>query len=121
MEKTYSNQPANDVAVDGSAAHAVQQASQAFSVVDPATGKRRTVREMTDAELMRYHSEFSNRAKNQIQQTLSLLSTVVRDINDPKLNGVVNMLEQTRQASGFVMVMEYEQNRRQNTLALVTG
>jgi hypothetical protein len=88
-----------------------------FSLVDPATGKRRVVREMTDQEIARHLRDLGAQVTLRMNR---VMREIVSHVQDPsKLSPAINELEQCRGASGMVMVLEYEQNRRANVGALV--
>jgi hypothetical protein len=89
----------------------------AFSLVDPASGKRITVREMTDEELTRHSRNIAAQIGDRMNRAMQALAQQVQDPS--KLSPVLALLEQCRMATGMSMVLEYEQNRRANVGALV--
>jgi antitoxin component of RelBE/YafQ-DinJ toxin-antitoxin module len=89
----------------------------AFSLVDPATGKRITVREMTDEEIIRHSRNVAAQIGDRMNRAMRALAQQVPD--QSQLPPVLALLEQCRMATGMSMVLEYEQNRRANVGALV--
>jgi hypothetical protein len=71
---------------------------------DPATGKRRAIRDMTDAELARHVAAATNEL-NSLQQNL--------------MNTVANATAQVSAVNGFIAILQYESDRRRANLIMV--
>lgn len=106
--------------MNGAAAgHLAPDSRSAFSLVDPATGKRRAVREMTDAELERHLDGVTERVVSTMNVAMGQFAQVLAQPPDPRAGQCLSTMEEARQATGFLMVLQYELNRRANVGALV--
>jgi hypothetical protein len=89
----------------------------AFSLVDPATGKRHAIREMNDQQIVRVLAMIRAQSGQQMQSAIETLAKENR--TDQDVAAAFVKYEQAHQAQGFAMVLEYEQNRRANASGLV--
>jgi hypothetical protein len=85
-----------------------------FCLIDPNTGDRILIREMTDAQLASFGAGVNHVSKSKLQAVLTRLQLVLNPLDS---NMCITMFEQALTNAALLLVLQYEQNRRANAAA----
>ena len=103
--------------MNGKTGPSTQDIKTAFHLVDPATGEKKTIREMTDVDLSTYRAGFAENGSRKLKAVITRLQLVVGNPLDA--NMLIEMIESAMIDSALLSVIKYEQNRRANVAAAV--
>lgn len=92
-------------------------ARNCFSCVDPATNKRFNIRDMTDQQLKRFIGLIGLQCNEMMKCSIARLQKDPR--TDEDIAAAFQLMQQSYEAQGFRLVIEYEQNRRLNSTGLI--
>lgn len=104
--------------LNGKIGPSTQDIKTAFHLVDPATGEKKTIREMSDADLAAYRAGFAEVGGSKLKAVVTRLQLIVRNPLDA--NMLVEMIESAMIDSALLSVIKYEQNRRANVAEITT-
>lgn len=85
-----------------------------FCLIDPNTGDRILIREMSDAQLASFGAGVNHVSKTKLQAVLTRLQLVLNPLD---ANMCITMFEHALTNAALLLVLQYEKNRRENTAA----